>query len=810
MLTRVLDEIAALDREGRREEALARVSHALATTPDNPDLLFARGTILFRSDRFFEAVESYTMAESNGLRMQGGSLDLQLGWCYLNTGEAELAASHMQAAVAAEPQAAETQFGDAMSLFARRRYRDAEKKFLRAIELQPDNIDAMLGAGKCRFETNDFPAAESLYRQAVVCDGTHAMAWALLGAAVNAQDRFAEAHGLFQHAMALEIEQDRMGDSFQNVAICLRDFGRRTEALDLFEKYLPTIPSVHASIGYAVALLISGRLAEAWPYYEFRWLQGAYLATRPTFGRPAWMGQDLHGKVIVLRAEQGLGDFIQFIRYARWIKALGARVVVIAPPPLLELTITVAGVDAVVGPADPLPHFDYFAHLLSLPGVFGTELSTIPQSGPYFRADSRCVKHWAHRIVARDGELKVGVAWAGSPTHLGDRQRSIPLATLGALGGLSGVRYFSLQKGPREVEAMTSLGDWISERLGPELQDMSDTAAVISHLDLVICVDTAVAHLAAALGKPVWMLIPTPPDFRWLEEREDTVWYPTMRLFRQRTHGDWEEVVARVRIALQILVANGGTAALTRTLTATESPARTPPNALARDAPGHRRGMSGVAETRHGILQYFPDEPDVGDSLGWYGEWLEPQLALLASVVQPGSTLLELGSGIGAHAIRLAQGLGHGGHLLAAESSSATRRVLRQNLAAHQVVGATVLPDAAVTVDGLWLERLAWLKVMEPIEARAVVEGASATLWRLRPRLFLAAANDQALSALGAELRSFGYRCWRIETALYNANNFNRRDGDIFGGRTALALLAIPEESDPGMALAGYAELSLT
>ena len=287
-----------------------------------------------------------------------------------------------------------------------------------------------------------------------------------------------------------------------------------------------------------------GRLAQGWPHYEFRWLQAAYLAVRPEFVRPAWTGQALHGRTIVLHAEQGLGDFIQFIRYAARVKALGARVVVIAPAPLRGLAMKVEGVDVVIGSGDPLPDFDCFAHLLSLPGVFGTDLATIPERGPYVRVERGDAERWAARLPARDGEFQVGVVWAGSPTHLGDRQRSIPLATMSALKGVPGIRFVSLQKGPRESDIATPAGEWLDLHLGSQLEDMSDTAAVVDRLDLVICVDTAVGHLAAAMGKPVWMLIATPCDFRWLDAREDTPWYPTMRLFRQRVRGDWDEVIA--------------------------------------------------------------------------------------------------------------------------------------------------------------------------------------------------------------------------------------------------------------------------
>ncbi len=221
--------------------------------------------------------------------------------------------------------------------------------------------------------------------------------------------------------------------------------------------------------------------------------------------------------------------------------------------------------------------------------------------------------------------------------------------------------------------------------LGPELEDFSDTAAVISQLDLVICVDTAVAHLAGALGKPVWVMVAQPADFRWLEGREDSPWYPTMRLFRQSRRGDWSDVMERVKAALEERV-RGGPAAMPakteREAGASSARCRGPARRSSTRAIG--RGLSAVAETRVGILQYLPDEPMVGDAIGWYGEYLQPQLDLLARIVRPGATMLEVGAGVGAHAVFLGRMLGEAGHLFLYESRPVLQRILRQNLAANR------------------------------------------------------------------------------------------------------------------------------
>jgi hypothetical protein len=243
---------------------------------------------------------------------------------------------------------------------------------------------------------------------------------------------------------------------------------------------------------------------------------------------------------------------------------------------------------------------------------------------------------------------------------------------------------------------------------------------------------------------------------------------------------------------------------------------------------GHRPGFSAVAETRVGMLQYLPDEARVGESLGWYGEYLQPQLDLLARLLRPAATVLEADAGVGAHAVFLGKALGAAGHLFLYEPRAVVQRILRQNLGANRVMNVTLMrralgrpsagedtasgeaasPVVTETLDELQLERLDWLKINDGALALEVLDGATDTLWRLRPLLFIAAADEPALTELTRGAQAFSYRCWRMETALFNPDNFNRRDTDIFSGRTALALLAIPEEIDVDIALDECVELS--
>jgi FkbM family methyltransferase len=819
---------------GRYGLALALIARALAVAPDDPELLLARASTLYTWGRLQEARDSCLRAEALGLR--SASLYAVHGWSCIALGKLDEAEASMRKAVATESGAWEPHCNLALVLQAQKRLDEAVTVYEHALDLDTDNMQCLINLGVCRVDQGDIVAGEAQVRHAIAIDGERARAWANLGVALARQDRHEDAFHAFERAGELERASGEAVESFVNFALHLREANRTQEALGLYEKNLVAHPSLAGHNDYAFALLTAGRFAEGWHHYEFRWINEPLLSLRPDFPRPVWAGHDLRGKTILLRAEQGFGDFIQLVRYAPAVKALGATVLMQVRTGLEQLARGFPGTDRILDRNDPLPEFDFYINLPSLPRVFGTDLASIPADIPYLRTEPERVERWAKRLGAHDA-LRVGLAWAGSPTHTRDRYRSVPLRMLSPLWGLAGVRFISLQKGAAaEVEKLPAELDFVN--LGPELEDFCDTAAVISELDLVLCVDTAVAHLAGALGKPVWLMLPRPADFRWMEGREDSPWYPTLRLFRQSRRDHWEEVVERVKAALQERL-RGGVA---------ETRAQGDPLAVPRPMPrlpavvrpgipaGHRPGFSAVAETRVGILQYLPDEALVGESLGWYGEYLQPQLDLLARLIRPGATVLEADAGIGAHAVFLGKALGAAGHLFLYEPRPVVQRILRQNLGANRVMNVTLMrralgrrnagevaapagaelaaaagpssPVVTETLDELQLERLDWLKINDGTLAHEVLDGATDTLWRLRPLLFIAAADEPALTELARRAQAFSYRCWRMETALFNPENFNRRGTDIFSGRTALALLAIPEEIDVDIALDECVELS--
>ena len=480
---------------------------------------------------------------------------------------------------------------------------------------------------------------------------------------------------------------------------------------------------------------------------------------------------------------------------------------------MADLLRGVPGIDKVLCPGDELPSFDFYVHLMSLPRVFRTDLATIPADIPYVRVEPELVARWAPRFAAGNA-LKVGIVWSGANTSAAARLRSMDLQALSPLRHVLGAQFFALQKGVTDAEIQAVVPGWSLVNLGPELENFSDRGAIV-HLDLIICVDTATGHLAGALGKPVWLMLHQPPDWRWQEVGETSPWYPATRLFRQRERGNWDEVVGRVKVALEGVVRGGGAIALMQPAgsdSSAQSP-QTSPALRPGPGPGHRHGFSAVAETRYGILQYLPDDGDEGTAIGWYGEWLQSQLDLLVRLLRPDSTVLEVGAGIGTHAVSVAAALREAGHLLVYEPRPVQARILRQNLAANRVANVTLIrgrlgAEGAETVDAMHLERLDWVKIDDGELAQSVLAGAVDTLWRLRPKLLVAAVDALTLERMADEMRAYGYRCWRQETELFNPANFNWRSESVFGDRSALVLLAIPEEVEVDVALPGCVELS--
>ena len=553
----LVHEARELSIAQRHGEALALIDEALLAAPANAELMFARGRVLFDSGRYGHAHQWLRKAAELGT--EDSSLFLQLGWTSLWTSGAQSAEPWMRKAVDIEPDTWLVHFGLASALRAQNRIDEAIASFERVVAIAPENVQALLQLAECALAQKRHEQAADVARRVIRIDPGATQALTMLGIASISQDRFDEAVDAFERAYQIEAQRSREIDPHLNLGICLRESGRLDEALSLYRRRLPSLPSIGANGHYAHALLLAGLLREGFIQYEFRWLEQPLLGRRPAFRKPVWDGQDLRGKTILLRTEQGVGDVIQFIRYAPHVKALGARVLLDVRRGVGELAHSFPGVDQILERDGDCPPFDFYIHLMSLPRVFGTELASIPAAVPYLRTDPTRRKAWATRL-AEAAKFRVGLVWAGDPEHLRDRYRSIPLSTFSPLAGIDGVQFYSLQKGKAAHELEHPPGGMSIVDLAPDIHDFADTAAIIDSLDLTICVDTSVAHLAGALGRSVWTLIANPPEWRWMTGRSDSPWYPTMRLFRQTRAGDWDEVLQRVGSELaQSIEARRGT-----------------------------------------------------------------------------------------------------------------------------------------------------------------------------------------------------------------------------------------------------------
>ena len=427
------------------------------------------------------------------------------------------------------------------------RHAEAIELIGEALSLRPDDAAALSNRGLSLRALGRAQEALESCNKAIRLKPDYADAHNNRGLALAALRRPAEA--LKSYEAALSHAPSHL-DALNNRGIALFDMNRLGEALSAFDRVLAIRPDhAHARWNRAQVLLLSGDFARGWPEHEWRFASNPVLQRK--FEKPVWGGDTpVDGKTVLLHAEQGLGDTIQFCRYAPLLAGRGARVVLEVQPMLVGLMRTLDGAIDVVARGDALPAFDLHCPLLSLPLAFRTDAATIPAQAPYLRAPASTVDWGAQPSAKRP---RIGLVWSGNPGHKRDGARSVPFYALMPLLDL-GATFVSLQKDARASDAAVLRQTKIID-VADRLTSFADTAALISELDLVISADTSVAHLAGALGKPLWLLLPYVPDWRWLTDRDDSPWYPTARLFRQDATCAWGPVVARVRAALKTLIA---------------------------------------------------------------------------------------------------------------------------------------------------------------------------------------------------------------------------------------------------------------
>jgi tetratricopeptide (TPR) repeat protein len=800
-----IEAVGTLVRVSRLDEALRMADAHVVQNPGAAALVYTRGCVLFELGRAWEARRDLLEAERLGHR--DSRLDLQLGWLELWAGNVEESVRRMQRAIS-DGGGWEAHFGLASALNAKGERSAARDCFERSLNLSPGNIDCLLSLVTCAIEERKFDEAEAYARRATSEPSASSSAWASLGIVLVWQDRVSEAASAFDRAREVASTEGDAANPVQDAGIPLRDGGRVDDAIAFYRRLLPIHPDLNAHGHYAYSLLKAGLLREGWEQNEFRWMNEPLRALVPRPPIPVWTGQDVHGKTVLIMGEQGIGDTIQFIRYAQPLKARGATVLVLLRKRMREIVEGVPGVDAVYEVGDEIPAIDYRVPLMSLPRAFDTTLDTIPSGVPYVPLEPRRVDRW-RREIASDGLLNVGIAWAGDPVGSRNPYKSIRLDLLAPLGKVAGARFYALQKGEAAKDALHAPPELRLVDLSPGIRDLADTAAIIESLDLVITICTSVAHLAGALGKPVWTLLSDPADWRWMEGRADTPWYPTMRLFRQARQGDWTGVVAEVSRTL------AGAVGDRRRLRTGSSTARFPGSDSTDRDSGSRSsdGICRAAETRYGMLQFRPDASSAARSIEWYGEYRHRQLTFLHRRIERGAVIVDVASGSGFDSAYLASAAGDRGHLFLLESRPAHAPILANNLRANDVSNATHIRygmpaafeecasgssnlSASDGLDGLRLPPFQVLKINEGADPLRTVARARDCLWNYRPAVLMLLDEEPVAREAADCVEAFGYQCLRIDFSFFDPGNFNRRTDDIFDGRMALALFALPEELD--------------
>ena len=537
-------------------EAEVFYRQALKLQPSYASAHYNLGNLLLNVKKLPEAEASYRRAIE--LKPDYAEAYGNLGLLLVETHRLPEAEAAYRRALELKPNYAETHNNLGLLLKETIRLTEAEAVYRRALELKPDYAEAHLNLATLLKENQRTEDAEKSYHMALKLKPDYAEAHYNLGLLLMETRRLAEAETCYRDALKLKPD---LAEAHTNLGILLTETHRLSEAEDSYRRALehqPHYAEAHYNLG---SLLLSlGRYAEAWVYYEHRYNASIKKdgGTLPLLPFPQWRGESLNGKSLLLWPEQGHGDYIQFARYAGLLRDRGvSHLTLLCAPPLKPLLETVCGVDEVITKWEPNSLHDYWSLPLSLPLYLGTTLDTIPARQPYMHALEIRKEKWRPRFPG--GKFKVGLVWKGNADHKNDANRSLPgLITLAPLWTIPEVIFFSLQKGQGEEEAKKPPSGQPLIHLGSNIGDFADTAAIIDQLDLVICVDTAIAHVAGALGKPCWVLLPAlGTDWRWLRDRKDSPWYPSMCLFRQKAPNEWNQLVEEIRQALIARIDSG-------------------------------------------------------------------------------------------------------------------------------------------------------------------------------------------------------------------------------------------------------------
>jgi tetratricopeptide (TPR) repeat protein len=542
---------AAFRRLGQAQAAIESYDQAIALKPDHAQAWYNRGNALRSMGRLQAALDSYQAA----IRFKADYAE-----AYNNCGNALRDLTQLQAglaafdkAIALKPGYADAHNNRGTVLKALNQPQQAVESYDRALAIRPAYAEAFYNRGNAQAMLKLHAAALESYDKAIALKADYATAWCNRGITLGDLRRDADALASYDQAISFNAAY---GDAWNNRGNTLANLRQHRESIRSYDQAIELQPAdASAHLNRALCLLQTADFQAGWAAHEWRWKNEAQQPFARNFAQPLWLGaESLQGKTILLHAEQGLGDTLQFCRYARLINAIGARVIVEVQPALVGLLQGLDGAAQVIANGQPLPDFDCHCPLLSLPLALGTNLENLPSGQAYLRAPAHKLVQWQQRLGPKT-RLRVGLVWSGNAAHKNDHNRSLVLSELMAHLPQP-VDYISLQKEFRPADRQTLEQHPQILRLDQDIQDFTDTAALCELVDVVISVDTSVAHLAGALGRPVWMALPFNPDWRWMLERDDSPWYDSVTLYRQQTAGQWGPVLERMAADLGRLAAS--------------------------------------------------------------------------------------------------------------------------------------------------------------------------------------------------------------------------------------------------------------
>jgi tetratricopeptide (TPR) repeat protein len=543
-------------QSGRAEQAVELINAAIRARPDRAEYYNNLGEVFRALHRHAEAIAAYE--EAIRLKADYAEAYDNLGSALEEEGALDAAIAAFRQALSIKPRYARAHNSLGRTLQAKGDLTAAVNAYQNAVQLQPEFADSYNNLGVALQAQGKLEEAVSALQRACGLQPGNPLVHYNLGNAVCALGKLDDASAAYREALACDPD---FALAHNNLGVVLNDQGKLQEALAALDRAVTLEPNyAEAHENRAWALLQMGDFDAGWAEYEWRFAAGKQRQPAQVLDlpQPRWNGCRFEGQSLLIHTEQGLGDSIQFIRYVPWVRARGGKVFLACPAQLHRLLDGFAGVDVLPAEAEQLQSLsvDLQVPLLSLPYIFQTKLDTIPNEIPYLRVPPTLLDAWRKRVDPNT--YNIGFVWAGRPHHTETRnryrRRSCNLHTFALLAQFPDVTFYSLQKDSQAAHTATSADGMHFIDYSSEFTDLAETAALIASLDLVISVDTAVAHLAGALGCPVWTLLPYAADWRWLTERKDTPWYPTMRLFRQASPGDWQGVMERVAAELPSLL----------------------------------------------------------------------------------------------------------------------------------------------------------------------------------------------------------------------------------------------------------------